>query len=503
MAKPFLTSNNEGAKRFFEKRTKYNLTLSYISPQGNTYKNLVDFNFAEKFLYGRVDRSFVPMVVNEGNSYIEQRSGATSRNAQHTHKYQIDSKGNGWALEVAHPKQPKIRHRHKITNYVVDPARSNCYPKCREKYDVRGAPLHTHTLLDKDSTTKEIAQIKKFGSEVTGVKTASALNFVVDAFNDLSLQFRKCVLANKIDDKDPFLSNLVVYKAYQSPKSLYGSNKNIYLNTIAAIFRKKKIKVKNFDEFMDHFLRMSKTSLHRNPITKPGFIKSKRCPIMASGLAIEIADLDPANDQEKINQFVNSNNWDFYLNACAAYGFMVDQFVPWRLVADIGSAPTLSPMFDYAKKYDLNTTNDIVNNVYEPAYSDYYETFKLDFLRLYNTVKPKHFTEVKECDEGTIRYTVVPQKYTIESFYAAYSDEYFLEVYFNMRFSEEESQFKDSEKGLLINQCIQLYLINRNVDDALSVFEKIINKTLDYRGSLSYIKKHLDAFTEEHFSKGY
>ena len=32
---------------------------------------------------------------------------------------------------------------------------------------------------------------------------------------------------------------------------------------------------------------------------------------------------------EKINAFINSPNWEFYLNACRSHGFMVDQEMPW------------------------------------------------------------------------------------------------------------------------------------------------------------------------------
>ena len=54
----YAKSNQEGARDLFEKRTIYK-----IDATSDTYYNLVDFNFGEKFLYGRVNRFYVPMVL--------------------------------------------------------------------------------------------------------------------------------------------------------------------------------------------------------------------------------------------------------------------------------------------------------------------------------------------------------------------------------------------------------------------------------------------------------
>jgi hypothetical protein len=348
--------------------------------------------------------------------------------------------------------------------------------------------------MEVDST-----KIKKFSTKLAANNAVGALNFVADAFNDLVLEFQKRTFIKAIDPADPFLSTPVVYRAYQNPQSSYTEHRRIYFNTIAGLFKKRSIKVKNFDQFIDHFLPMLERSAHRNPITRTAFIKSRRCPMGTSGLVIEIANLNPSNDQEKIDQFVNSRNWDFYVSTCAAYGFMVDRFVPWRLVADIGSSPTKSPIFDYAEKYGFKSTDDIIDNLYVPAHLNYYRVFKSDLLTLYNTVKLKSFLERQECDGGTITRTIRPTVYTPTTYYSEFSEQYFLKLYLKIRFFEEESQFSDSERNLIIDDCIEIYLLNRNVQEALDLFEKMLNKTFDYRGSLSYIVKHLKAMRGENF----
>lgn len=220
-----------------------------------------------------------------------------------------------------------------------------------------------------------------------------------------------------------------------------------------------------------------------------------------SGLAIEIADLDAANDEEKINQFVNSLNWDFYLQTCASYGFMVDKAVPWRIVADIGSAPYKSAIFDYAKNYGLNSTTQIIGFSYRNAYVKYYENFKLQLLSLYNNIKLKSFLELHECEGSIISKKIIPASYTMESLSKQYTESDFMRMYFQIRFMEEESPFSDDQKLMIVDDCIKV-MLKLGTLEALNIFERILNKTLDYNGSLSYIKKRLDIIRMEQFEEG-
>ena len=60
MSEFYVESNEENARELFEKRTIYQSKVS----NSVDYPNLVNFNFGEKFLYGRVNRLFVPMILN-------------------------------------------------------------------------------------------------------------------------------------------------------------------------------------------------------------------------------------------------------------------------------------------------------------------------------------------------------------------------------------------------------------------------------------------------------
>ena len=76
-------------------------------------------------------------------------SGITTINDEHQHLYQIDKDGNGWALELYHEKNPKIKHKHEIKNWIVLEAQSNCFPECKRIYGHKGVGPHIHNINKK------------------------------------------------------------------------------------------------------------------------------------------------------------------------------------------------------------------------------------------------------------------------------------------------------------------------------------------------------------------
>jgi len=400
MSAYYRNKNKETTRELFNKKVIYK---SELQSYGNSYSNITNFNFGEKFLYGRVSRLFVPIQI-EGSQRLKSFKS------------------------VKNPSQ--------------------------------------------------------------------GVNFVVDAFEALAAQFRKCAMTGKIDTTDPFLSNLVVYKAMQSPHRLYSAYRRIYFNALAATFKVDKLNVKNFDEYVEELSQLLERPTYSIPFTKPAYIKSRRCPINVSGLAVEIADLDPANDEGKITSFVESPNWEFYVNACRSYGFMIDEEMPWRLVADIGS----SAMLEYAARYRLTRTDIVLDRVYSPSFITYFENFKYDLLQLYNTVTQTPIIEAVECGDKVISEVTIPTSYTAAQLDKRYSEMYFLKLYFKIRFWEDETKATKAQQEKLEFDCLEIYK-TQGANRALYVFERIVNKPFDYRGSLSYISRQVAAMREASFEE--
>jgi hypothetical protein len=326
-----------------------------------------------------------------------------------------------------------------------------------------------------------------------------ALNFVVDAFQDVSAEFEKARAKGQISSDDKHLSKLVVSKAYEDPYRYYGIYKDTYFKAIAKIMIKNNTKNENITDFMSNFYEILSQTCQSVPFTFGSFIKSRRCPINVSGLVIEIATADSADDQNKIDSFVNSPNWKFYLNVCKQYGFMVDQSEPWRLVADIGSPQMLA----YSARYGATFTDQILSTYYTPCYTKYYSKFSKDLLSLYDLCTQQPIMESEMCGSRAIMSTKLPTQYknALEC-YSEFSEEEFLKLYFQIRLIEEETEHTEAEKEKLINQAMTWVKFQKSGTRRLSayqksvkVFETYANKPFDYRGSLTYNNnEHIPAY---------
>jgi len=395
MSELYVEEENETTLTIFNKRVIYD-----FESRNENYTNLVDFNFGEKFLYGRVTRKFKPIYFN--NNFVK---------------------------------------------------------------------LKTFNPINSQGTPPQ------------------AINFVVDMFNRLSIQFDKCAATGKINPNDPFLSSLKVYKGYENPIELHGSFLQAQLN---AFSRQLKLsRYKTLQEFMIKFEALVEESLKLYPITFSGFVKSRFCPISVSGLTIEIADSSYFNDNAKIQEFINSPNWEFYLNACRSYGFMIDKLIPWRLVADIGTNECL----EYSRNYRLLNTNQILNDAYGRTDLIFFNKLKFYILNLYNQ-NASTYSESYDCNGiQRTRYVEVPQL-TIQQFDKIISEERLLRLYLKMRMKEEDKNLFQGQKIKLVQDTIELYKI-KNLSYALGYFENIVNQPFDSDGSLSYINERQKRLRED------
>ena len=112
-------------------------------------------------------------------------------------------------------------------------------------------------------------------------------------------------------------------------------------------------------------------------------------------------------------------------------------------------------------------------------------------MSLYNRIKPSVIVTVEDCNGLTLNKLTYPKTYAnITDIDALYSEETFLKLYFKLRFLEEEVQFSDNEKEIIIDDLIEVYM-NGQLNLALGYFERIVNKPFDYNGSLSYNVRRL------------
>ena len=309
-----------------------------------------------------------------------------------------------------------------------------------------------------------------------------ALEFVARAFQDLSMHFKAAAAKGQIRQDDPHLGSLVARRAFIDPRELYDTYINEYFAGVASVFRQPNVRITNFEDFLDNLRPAIRQSAVLTPFTYPAFLKSRRCPINVSGLAIEIASLDATNDQQKISDFVNSPNWQFYLNACRNYGFMVDKSMPWRLVADIGS----SPMMRYAAAFmgGIAQTEMVLRNYYGlPAATYYNDHFGTQLTTLYDRCITRTI-ESENCTSGLRVRDVTPVALGGGAPPIAAAE--LARLYLEIRNWEEEVPLSKNEFQLLVADTLSLSKTSSGWTGALNAFETIINKPFDYRGSKTY-----------------
>ena len=384
----FYKENNfESSQNLYDKRTIYKGELLELSER---YSCLVDFNFAEKCLYGKVSRSYVSIEPNE--------------------------------------------------------------------------------------TLSKFTRIRNIDGSVSRVRVFS---FVADAFADLTRQFEKSVQIGKIRKTAPYLSTLKAFDGYQKTNVAYTNYFNTLISAMQKVKEQKSVKIINFSDFINFLEDFSMSVGKSFPVTKTGFIRSRFNSILNNGISIEISDLTYNNDDQKVTEFVNSPNFEYYLNACNSFGFMVDIDAPWRIIADIASGP----MINYASRYGYNSTDVVLTTAYKTVHNSYFNNISEQLLNIYNALAAK-FIDTDDCTGRAI--IIRPTEYTLEQINNLYNEKYLIKLYCTLRFLEEESQYSKAVSDQIITDTVNLSS-SRNLSFALGYFERFVSQPFDYRGSLSYL----------------
>jgi len=357
--------------------------------------------------------------------------------------------------------------------------------------------------------------IKKLKSARDEKSNLSAFNFVVTAFEEMARFYKLKARAATVSTLDPYLTELKAYAAYVDPLRAYRDYSSLMVGSLIRHAQKENVKIKNFQDFTDTLLLYLNGIAKTYPFTLPAYVKSRMCPMNVSGLVIEIAPIDCANDQIKIQQFVESPNWDFFVAMANDYGFMIDANVPCRLVADIRS----DAMGSYMRSTEdsVGTVNSFLSMRQQRAYLFYYENFKKQLLKMYNKTKKAFLKEPSSCREPTMasagfqrppltgkeydvlrrRAVIHPLNYkNVDHLEKSFDDREFFKLYVKIRFAEEESSFSPQQQMRLEKQLMYTYKADGTYA-ALDKFERILNKPFDYVGSMSYYIEQRRRFKEK------
>jgi hypothetical protein len=313
-----------------------------------------------------------------------------------------------------------------------------------------------------------------------GAPPLRAVNFVVDAFEAMVLDFKKAGFAGKLDNTDPVLYDISAQRAYLDPDTRYRqyieSLRNLFYNSY--LTRDRLAQIKDFDSFLPFFFEFMNTMSEVDCITRSSFITSTYCNPLVSGLAIYIAKIDASDDSKK-EEFIRSKNFNFYKTAAAKHGFLIDKNAPWKLIANIGS----QEMQRYAAAYGINSEDEILNFYYQPAYLLDVDDLQERALVFYNDLvinNPRTRT-VNDAGQTNI---VCRSLTTPERVVEGYDQTYWLDKYIDIKYNELR---KPGSVGKIVNLKKEVASIERvgTTTDSLNRINVELRGFDNYDGSFA------------------
>ena len=102
-------------------------------------------------------------------------------------------------------------------------------------------------------------------------------------------------------------------------------------------------------------------------ILRSTYYLSSKNPGYGSGLSVEIASLNPADDAVKM-EMIESANFGFYTEAAINSGFLIDKNVPWRLNIDL-SSPLIIEKYSESRLTGIPFVPQIFSDYFNRAYT--------------------------------------------------------------------------------------------------------------------------------------
>ncbi len=316
---------------------------------------------------------------------------------------------------------------------------------------------HNYGVIDtKGNVVYPIPSLLKTYKNNNGT-THSNIEFVVDAFNELTRFYSDLFTRNKIaratlySDINPVSSTVTFYDSY-----------NNYLAETYNLFETKfltketKKEIYNINDFVKQLTRYIKIICASGIINRSAFIKSIFVDPAVNGLRIGLEPEKPyLNTRDKSKTYIANPDFDFFIKNAAMFGFYVDKNMPWFIVADLES----SIMKQYMRRYGILTTQEIFDKYYFRAHTADIESLKNIILILWNkyasynnTIKRNNTINCKSLFQETVNYNQL----SIENFDNALGKNWIIRFYLYTRVLEEKIKISQIKFESLSEECIKI-----------------------------------------------
>ena len=215
-----------------------------------------------------------------------------------------------------------------------------------------------------------------------------ALNFVVDAFFEFKKEWLGLLNKNKLDRNSKLLT-INVMNGFKDINILYYNLMEIYFKQLVEYIQKhnKDKEIITFKDFLNVFAEFLDKQTPFAPVFLSTFNISRFNTPLSSGMVIDVSSDDCGDDKNKIEKYIEDNNFEAFKERSQKYGFIVDKNIPWRLYFDLYSLASEK----FLGKYQLNE-NNVFQKVFEEVNKsdlDILKTYIEQFYRLYFSSKPR------------------------------------------------------------------------------------------------------------------
>ena len=255
-----------------------------------------------------------------------------------------------------------------------------------------------------------------------------ALNFVADAFSTMKRRMTVAVEYNKISRTNQYFVGFTPTQAYMPPNNDYRT----MIDNVLINYNLKEIpnrigldKITSFDDYVKHFIKIISNEIKGGFYTQSKWCRSPAASVFNSGLAISIAELKKGEDQQKIDEFIDHPDFDYYLKLALNSGFAVSKDCPWILVFDLMS-PAAIP---FLQPYRVRDLNQIFSTFYDRTEMNDILLLRNSLFRYYNNFiigNRVNRTNKINCKKSYTEY-FVREPLTIETLDQDYDEEWFLD----------------------------------------------------------------------------
>ena len=178
-------------------------------------------------------------------------------------------------------------------------------------------------------------------------------NFVADAYRDFDahIQETKIKAGQRLPSeflsksgvkRRSFFLNLKPVGGYVDPERLYSDDTDFIFNAFLSYinFREKRRLIDTPEDFIKYFVNFSLSDYYPEVValSKSSYMRKSIVPYDVTGLIIKFADDHPDDLSETMEKYTFDPVFKFYANESKKFGFYVDYYAPWTLIANVGSA---------------------------------------------------------------------------------------------------------------------------------------------------------------------